>query len=581
MAALKLRTLFGLCLHGFTARPCVFDAFSVLLQQHHHFFSTTMKKTILATLLLLLCAFPLSLSVGFAASQRSNTVTVAVFSINDFHSAFLSNPHREVPGAAYVVQTLDSLKSEYPYHLTLSAGDNFGGSFFYTATKQAGLIPQAFADMGIRISTLGNHEFDDGQPALAAKWAGTEHRPNSFRLDYVCANVRNEQGEIPAYVKPWEIVKIALPSGRTIDVAIVGLLTSNTPNQASKRNLKGLSFDGRYDAVIDSIARLAGYEEVRKAPVRLLLTHIGCQMQEGVVRWEDPDAAHLMKIDKRDFHGIFAAHSHDLVMGMSPGENGLPVLQGMSNGRYVSMFKCEIDTLENKLVGIVPELVRVNPRAALSYKSARLQAQIEEQYHTTLFRGMPLSSRLTYSEKSWQHSRSANQEPTKMGTLVCESYAAAYRQVAGLGDDALVVGVSHFGSIRAGFPEGVITVLNVGEALPFANALRAYRYTGRRLMALMEHGINVCKLGRIQTSGVEVTQDKKGRVRSLRLMLPSGKTVPIRPNTELIVVADDYMTTGGDGYLPSQFPVEALQQKPLPTSTDAFIAYLKTIDVIR
>ena len=547
----------------------------------HYYLTDAMKKTIFATLFGWVCAFLLPTSASFVAAHRPHSVTVAVFSVNDFHSAFLPNPLRGIPGAAYVVETLDSLKAVYPHHITLSAGDNFGGSFFYTATKQAGLIPQAFADMGIRISTLGNHEFDDGQPALEAKWATTEHRPYSFQIDYVCANVRNDKGEIPAYIKPWEVVNVVLPSGKKIDVAIVGLLTSNTPNQASKRNLKGLSFDGRYDAVIDSIAQLPGYAAVKNAPVRLLLTHIGTKMEGERVQWDDPDAASLMKISNRDFDGIFSAHTHNLVMGMSPGDNPMPVVQGAANGRYISMFKCEVDTLENTLLSITSELVAVNPRAKLSYKAARLQAQIEEQYHTTLFRGMPLSSQLTYSEKSWQHNRSANQAPTKMGTLVCESYAAAYRHAACLSDDALVVGVSHFGSIRAGFPEGPVTVLNVGESLPFANALKAYRYTGRQLMALMEHGINVCKLGRIQTSGVEVTQDKKGRVKTMSLTLPSGKVVPIRPNTELVVVADDYMTTGGDGYLPSQFPAEVMEKIALPTSTDAFIAYLKTIDVIR
>ena len=162
-----------------------------------------------------------------------------------------------------------------------------------------------------------------------------------------------------------------------------------------------------------------------------------------------------------------------------------------------------------------------------------------------------------------------------MGSLVCESYATAYRRAAHLSDDALVVGVSHFGSIRAGFPAGNISVLDVGEALPFANPLKCYRYTGAQLLALMEHGINVCTLGRIQTSGVNVEQDKRGHVKRLSLTLPSGKVVPIKPDTKLVLV------TGGDGYLPTQFPKAQEIAVTVPTSTDAFISYLQTLPEIQ
>ncbi|WP_158608345.1 bifunctional UDP-sugar hydrolase/5'-nucleotidase [Alloprevotella sp. OH1205_COT-284] len=516
-----------------------------------------------------------------AIADRSNTVTVAVFSVNDFHAGLLPDARQSVPGAAYVVQTLDSLKQVYPYHVTVSAGDNFGGSFFYNATRNKSLMPQAFKDMGIDISAVGNHEFDEGQKALADKWHDTELRPRSSNLTYVCANVRNSEGRIPSFAQPWAVVPVSVGGGKSIHVAFVGLLTSNTPWQARASNLRGLSFDGNYTAVLDSVSRLPGYDQVEKANIRLLLTHIGSHMEDGTPKWEDRDSMNLKTLDRNDIDAIFSAHSHTAVIGMSDSRRPYPILQGLWHGIYISMFKCEIDTTNGRLVGITPELVRVNPNAALSPKAARLQAQIEEQYHTTLFRGMPLSRKLTVSAQNFRHDRHKNDLQTKMGALVCESYAKAYRMAAHLPEEALVVGVSHFGSIRAGFSKGDVTVLNVGEALPFANALKAYRYTGRQLLELMNHGINVCKLGRIQTSGVNVKQDKRGRIRSLTLTLPSGKTVPLHPTSQLIVVADEYMTTGGDGYLPSQFPKEAEQTLPLPTSTDAFIAYLNTLDSIR
>lgn len=510
-------------------------------------------------------------------NKHDNAVTIAVFSLNDFHAGLLPDRSQGTPGAAYVVQTLDSLKKVYPYNITVSAGDNFGGSFFYNATRPHSLMPQMFKDMGVNISVLGNHEFDEGQEALARKWNDVDIKPKSWEITYLGANVRNSQGRLPDYVQPWAVVPVKISPTKTLNVSFIGLLTSNTPWQAAAKRLKGLSFDGNYTAVLDSISHLPGYDEVKNANVRLLLCHIGAEQHGKDVKWSDRDEENLRQIDSPDIQAVLSGHSHTRVIGMSDSKKSVPILQGLWHGRCVSMLKCEVDTISGQLLSITPELVRVNPDAKLDAKAARLQAQVEEQYHTMLFRGIPLSTKLTHANNAIEHDRTHNRRQTKVGSLVCESFAAAYRRAANLDDNALVVGVSHFGSIRAGFPKGDITILSVGEALPFANPLRVYRYTGKQLLDLVEHGFNVVTLGHLQTSGVNAKLDAQGHVKSLTLTLPNGKIVPIHDKTKLVIVADEFMTTGGDGYLPSQFPASAEIKVKIPTSTDAFIAYLRTL----
>ena len=122
----------------------------------------------------------LSLSAVCHAQQQ-----IAIFSINDFHGAFVRNDEKGIVGAPSVWQTLDSLKTIYPCNITVSAGDNFGGSYFYNATKGV-LLPVFFNDLGIRISALGNHEFDDGQRSLAEKWNNSPLRPKNWDITYVC-----------------------------------------------------------------------------------------------------------------------------------------------------------------------------------------------------------------------------------------------------------------------------------------------------------------------------------------------------------------------------------------------------------
>ena len=56
--------------------------------------------------------------------------------------------------------------------------------------------------------------------------------------------------------------------------------------------------------------------------------------------------------------------------------------------------------------------------------------------------------------------------------------------------------------------------------------------------------------------------------------------MPIKADTKLVLVADEYMVTGGDGYLPTQFPKAQEIAVTVPTSTDAFISYLQTLPEI-
>lgn len=528
-----------------------------------------MKHTITTLALALLAAL---------SATAQSTTKVAIFSINDFHCGLLRDLGKEIPGAPWVVETLDSLKRVYPNHITVAAGDNFGGSFYYTATQHESLIPQFMRDMGISISVPGNHAFDSGQDHLADRWQSTALCPRDWQMRYVCGNMRKD-GRIPDYCQPWVVERVNLVEGGSIDVAFTGLVTSNTPNQASASRIKGLTFDGRYGAVLDSLKTLPGYEAVEKADLRFLLTHIGTYMAaDGQPAFDDRDADALYAFDRPDIDGIFTAHSHNAVCGTVRCARPYPVVQGYWHGGYIGMLLCEVDLATHRCLSVTPQLVKVNADASLGLKAARLEAQIQEQYNTTTFRGLPLSTVLTHCPQAIEHDRTKKFEQKPMGTLVTTAYAEAYTTlpaVAAQPTPPLVFGVSHIGGIRAGFNAGNVTILDVGEVLPFANALNAFRFTGQRLKELMEFGYNGCQLGRIQTSGIEVELDKKGHVRRLFCTLPGGERREIKDNTPLVIVADSYMTTGGDGYPASLFPDADMLPDALPASTDAFIGYLR------
>ena len=507
-----------------------------------------------------------------AAAQQQ----VAIFSINDFHGAFVRNDHKGIVGAPSVLQTLDSLKQVYPCNITVSAGDNFGGSYFYNVTHGA-LLPVFFNAAGIRLSAVGNHEFDDGQRSLADKWNGLSTRPEGWDIDYVCANVRSTQTKaIPNFAQPVASVPITLPDGRPFRVAFVGLIASSTPQQASVRKLAGLTFDGRYEAVLDSVMKLPEGNLVKDANLRLLLTHVGSNMNdEGQPIWDDKDAAHLQQINSPLWHGILSSHSHKRVCG-TINDAHYPIVQGRWHGDYISMLLCTIDNKTLQVTKVEPRTIAVTPKDTLEPAAARLQAQVDSLLlHTTTPGGTPIGTRLTTAIRDLSHDRDHKYCQTVVGELVCKSYAEAFRHAADLSDDTPIIGCSHFGSIRSGFTKGPISVLDVGEVLPFSNALKVYQVKSSLLIELVNFGFHNLRYGWLQTGNLKIERNGN-QIKSLTYVSPQGKEVPIVPYKKYYLVADEFITTGGDGYSPSFFPAkQEVKQEGMPSTTDAFVQYLK------
>ncbi len=507
---------------------------------------------------------------------------VAVFSINDFHGAFVRNDDKGIVGAPSLWQTLDSLKRVYPYNVTVSAGDNFGGSYFYNATHGV-LLPVLFNDLGIRLSALGNHEFDDGQASLADKWSHSPLRPKGWDITYVSSNVREANtGAVPSFAQPVATTTLTLPGGKPFTIAFVGLIASSTPQQASIRKLKGLTFDGNYPAVLDSVLALPVGEEVKHANLRLILSHNGTITNaQGQPQWEDKDAANLARINSRLWQGFISSHSHKRVCGYI-NDNHMPVVQGKWHGDYISMLLCTVDTATMQVTSVEPHSIPVTPKAHLEAGPARLQAQIDSLLtHTRTAGGTPIGTPLTIAEHDMPHDRDQKYRQSEVGTLVCRAYAEAFRKNQHLKDGAIVVGCSHFGSIRAGFSKGKITVLDVGETLPFSNALKAYRLTGAQLLSLVQFGNHNKAYGWLQTGNLEVKKDAEGNVTTLTYVSPKGKRTQIKDTTLCYLVADEFITNGGDGYSPSFFPKDQeVKTEGMPATTDAFIDYLKTFKVL-
>ncbi|MFI3296581.1 MAG: 5'-nucleotidase C-terminal domain-containing protein [bacterium] len=505
--------------------------------------------------------------------------TIAIICLNDFHGSFVQDKKLAVPGAACIYAHVDSLKQKYKNNIVIAAGDNFGGSYFSIVTKGS-LIPSFFNELGITVSAIGNHEFDNGQEFLANKWKDSGVK--DWTIDYICANLFSDSTckTQPSYVIP-EITKdIAISEDDVLKVRLIGLVTASAKSGTSATDIDSLVFLANHDSIINTLYANTNV----KADMNILVAHVGTEMIDDAPAWMESYIT-----PPKDFDGISSGHSHKFVIGNI---NGMPVVQGEISGKYISVLLFERS--EGVIRALPPEVNKVNLNKTLSGVSAEIEKSIDNVLDTTVIASidMKLSANLTkvVGDSDLIHDRNINpEELTSLGTYACMSYADAYREVVGITSKAEpIIAFSQFGAIRRSMPLGDITVLDAGEVLPFESPLKVYRLTGEQIKAIMLDGIKVgTTMGQMQMNTLEVDLfDPDEAVEDIEVLnisyvYPNVCHITLSDDDKYIVVVDQFITNGGDGYDAKLFPEDCIvkdgdgKEYDLK-STTSFLKFLKS-----
>ena len=113
---------------------------------------------------------------GHHKRHKPRAVDVQLLSINDFHGNLAPPGTLTLPGgvrtpaggAEYLATHINDLRKQNPNTLVVSAGDNIGASPLVSGLFHDEPTIEAFNAMGVDISSVGNHEFDEGSGRAAA-----------------------------------------------------------------------------------------------------------------------------------------------------------------------------------------------------------------------------------------------------------------------------------------------------------------------------------------------------------------------------------------------------------------------------
>ncbi|MDD5009327.1 MAG: 5'-nucleotidase C-terminal domain-containing protein [Syntrophorhabdaceae bacterium] len=453
-----------------------------------------MKKVLIA---LIVCVALSVLSVPPAHCQFKE---LRILHMNDFHGFAtgekLIGSNEMQGGISYLAWLADNLRKEKPT-LLLAAGDMIQGSPFANLFQGKPVI-EIMNKMGFDAMCVGNHEFDYGKDILRERIA-------EATFPVLGANVKGMPELKPYTIKELEGLKIA----------IIGVVTEDTPVATHPGNVEGLTFLSPVATVEKYVRELRG-----SVDIIIVLSHLGYNADMVL-------ASRVKGIDI-----IVGGHSHTrTIKHMLIGNTVL--VQAWEYGMVLGVL--DVVVKSGKIIEMKSRLEEIKPS---HMKKQEDVAQIVERYTRQMdaLMGQTIGEALVDLD-----GKNVRTKETNLGNLITD--IMRQRSSSRI---ALING----GGIRTSIRKGNITLNDIYSALPFDNYIVAMKLTGREIKEALEHGVSGVELkeGRfLQVSGLSFTYDPK-MPQGLRVMDVSVGGAKMDINTTYTVCTNDFLAAGGDGY---------------------------------
>jgi 5'-nucleotidase len=576
----------------------------------------------MAMVLVALCA-----CTGTALAKHSDT-HVQLLAINDLHGHLAPNTpgsiqvgccnpvtqggvqvgwtQKTVPagGIAYLATHIKSLRSMNPNTITVGAGDLIGASPLVSALFHDEPTIEALNSIGMDVSGVGNHEFDEGVDELLRMRYGNQHGGTGCHpvdgcqdgtpyggslFPYLAANVFY-LGTDKTILPPYEVRKVG-----NAKVAFIGLTLEGTPEIVTPSAVAGLDFRPEVQTVNALVDKLRKEQGVKAFVV--LLHQGGTQRPPAPPSSpsttptgdEYTDVNRCVNFNGPEIEGIAAgldprvsvivsAHTHQpYVCTMS----GKLVTSASSFGRVVTDIDLTIDH-QSKAVTQATAVNRIVTQDVAQDPKAKA---ILDKY-TTL--SAPLANRVVGSVTT--DIRSARDTPSgqndageqPMGDAIADAMLEATAPtdfggaVAAFMNSGGVRAGLIFGQISGGEQPGQVTYGEAFNVQPFGNTLVVKTCTGQQIYDVLNQQFNNPAAGsnRIMLPSANVhyqwTTAGGPKVVDGSVSFDGGTTF-IDKAAGYRVSMNNFMADGGDGYSVFRSCTDALGGE---VDLDAFARYL-------
>lgn len=502
-------------------------------------------------------------------SDRSQ-LEVQLLSFNDYHGHLeatdgpldeqLDPSQTEVGGAEYLATKLDELRSEAgdKKSLTVAAGDLIGGSTFLSGLFHDEPAVETLETMGLDLSSVGNHEFDEGTEELLRMQHGGCHPEDGCYFPdepydgadfpWLAANVVDkESGES---LLPGTAVRRV----QGVRIGFIGMTLEDTPTLVNPAGVASVEFR---DEVETANAQAAALQQQGVEAIVVLLHEGGNQAgtYNECVGISGPIVDIAENLDPA-IDSVVTGHTHQPYVCNVPDPAGEPrmVTSAASYGQVVTETTLRID---RRSKDVVRENVEATNHLVTRDEADPEQTKILEKWNAI---AAPLATRVvgTVAEDITGHSNTCRCEETPMADLVAD---AILWGTAPADQGGAQISFMNVGGVRASLPvaptydegPGEITYAEAYDVAPFGNLLVSMDLTGAQVKAVLEQQYDPSRGRQYLALGVsegfsyewDDSQPEGSKVVAGSMTLDG---VPLEMDQTYRVSTLDFLANGGDDF---------------------------------
>lgn len=515
-----------------------------------------------------------------AHARPGPTVDLQLLAINDFHGnlqppAGSSGRVTELEadgttrtidagGVEYLANALRTAREGHERSLTVAAGDLIGASPLLSGLFHDEPTVEAMNKIGLDVTSVGNHEFDEGKNELLRMQNGGCHPVDgcyepgrTFQgADYpiLSANVVDEKTGRPL-LQPYAVKDV-----KGVRVGFIGVTLKGTPDIVTASGVAGLKF-------LDEAETVNKYTRILKAQgvnAVVALIHEGGYPVSGAYNY-DCDAGGpgtgisgpIVDIARKispDVDALVTAHTHNAYVCTVPDPAGRPrlVTSASSFGRLYTELDMKYDwrtrdIVRTSVAGTNHVVDRVQPKApdmtALISRWNALAAPVANR--TIGYISADIS----------RNDEDGNETP--LGDLIADAQLAYGKSL----DPTVRLALMNPGGVRAdlvykasgGEGDGVVTYAEGFAVQPFSNTVNLVDLTGAQLLTALQQqvsGANAAAPKILQVSAgltytLDLTKTGADRVVTGSVRLDGA---PIDPAATYRVAMNNFLAGGGDNF---------------------------------
>ncbi|MEV7543186.1 bifunctional metallophosphatase/5'-nucleotidase [Streptomyces sp. NPDC089915] len=530
-------------------------------------------------------ALPAGAASGGVPVAKGRTVDVQMLSFNDFHGT-LEPPQgssgtvaelqadgttKSIPagGVEYLASGLREARKGHEYSVTAAAGDMIGGSPMLSGLFHDEPTVEALNKLKLDVTSVGNHEFDEGKNELRRmQYGGCHPVEGCFEygktydgadFKYLAANVTDEKTKRPL-MSPTFIWKKG-----DVKIGFIGVTLEGTPDVVTADGVKGLKFGDE----VETINKYAAELDKQGVKSIVALIHEGGLPASGAYNYDCnvPGAGagisgaivDIAKNVSPKVDALVTGHTHQAYSCNIPDPAGNPrtVTSAASYGRLFTDTTLTYDKATKDIVRTpVKSPKPVNKVVSRDLPKAPDMTELIDRWKKL---AAPVANRPMGYISADIAGRGSEAPEKPLGDLIADAQLDA-TSAADKGGAQLAI--MNPGGIRGDLAykaagdegDGVVTYGESYTVQPFNNLLNVVDLTGAQLITALQQQVS----GPVNGPNPKILQISKGLTYTLdmtksgadRIVVDSVKLngAAIDPAKTYRVVMNEFLAGGGDGF---------------------------------